>query len=133
MRGGPPCFPTLGGYRSSTLQLPTTQPCLEELLTQGRGEPEACADEVLRQPEGEGGARVLALHAEVEGGRHNAFLKTLLRALADEGAPVITLAELARRTLRTRESIPVVEATLTPLPGRGGRVFAPAALAGQRA
>lgn len=133
MRGGAPCFPRLDGYRSTTLQIPTTQMCLEELLTLGRADPADYADEVLRQPDGESGARVLALHAEVEGGRHNAFLKTVLRSLADEGAPVIPLEELARRTLRARESIPVVEATLAPLPGRGGRVFAPAALAGQRA
>jgi peptidoglycan/xylan/chitin deacetylase (PgdA/CDA1 family) len=133
MRGGPPCFPRLDGYRSTTLQIPTTQPCLEELLTLGRGPAAGCVDEVLRQPEGERGARVLALHAEVEGGRHNDFLQQLLRLLADEAADVITLEELAGRIRASGQPIPVVEATLARLPGRGGRVFVPAVLAGQHA
>ena len=29
IRGGPPGYPELDGYRSTTLQIPTTQPCLE--------------------------------------------------------------------------------------------------------
>jgi undecaprenyl phosphate-alpha-L-ara4FN deformylase len=133
MRGGAPCFPRLDGYRSTTLQIPTTQPCLEELLTLGRRQPVGCVDEVLRPPEGERGARVLALHAEVEGGRHNDFLKQLLRLLADEDAEVIALEELARRIRASGQPIPVVETTLARLPGRGGRVFAPAVRVGQRA
>lgn len=142
MRGGGPCFPVLGGYRSTTLQLPTTQPCLEELLTLGRRDLAACAAELLRARAEQSPAppappaRVLALHAEVEGGKHHAFLDRLLTLIADEGAPVITLEELAQRRLRQRASLPVVEATLASMPGRGGRVLTPAApavLAGQRA
>jgi len=128
MRGGPPCFPRLQGYRSTTLQVPTTQACLEELLTLGRRDADECAAQVLRRPDGDG-ARVLALHAEVEGGRHHDFLQTLLRSLATEAAPFVTLEELARRCLRARATIPVLEATLAPLPGRAGVVFAPAAAA----
>jgi len=127
MRGGGPCYPVLDGYRSTTLQLPTTQACLEELITQGRGDPSAWPAQVLRRAAGGPAARVIALHAEVEGGRHHAFLSALLAALAGEGADVVPLDELARRTLAAPATIPVVEAALTPLAGRAGRVFAPAA------
>ena len=132
MRGGPPCFPVLQGYRSTTLQVPTTQTCLEELLTLGRRDLEGCATEVLART-GSGEARVLALHAEVEGGRHHDFLESVLRSLATEAARLVPLEELARRALRSRATVPVLEATLAPLPGRAGVVFAPAAAAACRA
>ena len=128
MRGGPPCFPRLQGYRSTTLQIPTTQACLEELLTLGRGETDDCVARVLRRP-GDGVPRVLALHAEVEGGRHHDFLHTVLRSLMCEAARIVPLEELARRRLRERATIPVLETTLAPLPGRAGVVFTPAAAA----
>ena len=72
-RGGAPGFPELEGYASVTLQIPTTQPCLEELLTLGERDLEACARRVLEARE-EAPVRVIPLHAEVEGGHYAGFL-----------------------------------------------------------
>jgi len=126
LRGGRLGFPTLGGYASTTLQVPTTQPCLEELLAAGETDLARCADLVLAEPP-EGEARVLPLHAEVEGGVYAHFLETLLEGIRDSGAPVITLEELARDRLAAAEPPPRIDACIREIPGRSGEVFAPVA------
>lgn len=126
MRGGPPGFPELDGYRSTTLQIPTTQPCLEELLARGEHDLPACARAVAARPAEALPARVFPLHAEVEGGAFRGFLDLLLAELAAQGDEVVTLAELARRLLLRPAEIPVLPARLAPLAGRGGRVLQPA-------
>jgi undecaprenyl phosphate-alpha-L-ara4FN deformylase len=128
MRGGEPCFPVLDGYRSSTLQIPTTQPCLEELLARGQRDLPRCADAVCAPGE-PGLARVFPLHAEVEGGVYHAFLDLLLARLREQGDELVPLAELARRLLTRRAELPVAPVELAPLAGRGGVVLQPAALA----
>jgi undecaprenyl phosphate-alpha-L-ara4FN deformylase len=124
MRGGAPGFPVLDGYRSTTLQIPTTQPCLEELLTLGERDLSACLRRVLAAPQGVP-ARVLPLHAEVEGGAYAAFLEDLLAALQAEGAQVITLEELAGELLAAPAPPAVLESCLREIPGRSGGVLAP--------
>jgi undecaprenyl phosphate-alpha-L-ara4FN deformylase len=133
MRGGPPCFPELDGYRSTTLQIPTTQPCLEELLTRGARDPAACVDAVCAEPDEPRPARVFPLHAEVEGGVHAPFLRQLLARLREQGDAIVPLRELAQRLLRSPADVPIVPAQLRPLPGRGGRVLAPRAVAAAHA
>jgi peptidoglycan/xylan/chitin deacetylase (PgdA/CDA1 family) len=123
MRGGPPGLPELEGYTSTTLQIPSTQPCLEELL--GQGDLEACAARVLASP-AHAGVRVIPIHAEVEGGIYLPFLHLLLEAIAKEGAAVITLEELARELLADPVRPPRIPACLAPIQGRSGVVFAPA-------
>ena len=133
MRGGPPCFPELDGYRSTTLQIPTTQPCLEELLARGAREPPACLEAVCAMPDEPLPARVFPLHAEVEGGVHAPFLQQLLARLRQDGDEIVPLRELAQRLLRRPSDVPVVTAQLRPLPGRAGRVLAPRAVAAAHA
>ena len=130
MRGGPPCYPVLDGYRSTTLQIPTTQPCLEELLSRGQRDLPACARAVAVQPDEPLPARVFPLHAEVEGGVFRNFLDLLLAELAAQGDEVVTLAELARRLAARPAELAVVPARLAPLAGRGGRVLQRGAAAG---
>ena len=113
--------PELDGYRSTTLQLPTTQPCLEELLTLGRKDLDACAEEVLAAPP-EAPFAVIPLHAEVEGGIYAPFLEKLLRGIAARGARVQTLNERAAEILRAAEPPPVIQVRALPLSGRAGRV-----------
>ena len=124
MRGGRMGYPILEGYRSTTLQIPTTQPCLEELLTAGQTDLAKNVDLVLADPS-EAEARVMPLHAEVEGGVYAHFLDGLLGAIRASGAPVITLEELARERLAEPVRPPVVEAAVREIPGRSGVVFAP--------
>ena len=123
-RDAAPGYPELEGYRSTTIQVPTTQPCLEELLTQGERDLERCARRVLA-PRGIGPARVVPLHAEVEGGRFAAFLDRMLGAIREEGGEVLTLEELARAQLAGAPG--TLRAARRELPGRSGRVLAPAA------
>jgi undecaprenyl phosphate-alpha-L-ara4FN deformylase len=123
IRGAEFGYPELDGYRSTTLQLPTTQPCLEELLTLGRKDLDACADELLAAPP-EAPSAVIPLHAEVEGGVYGPFLEKLLRGIAARGARVQTLQELAAELLRAAEPPPVIHVAALPMPGRAGRVIA---------
>jgi peptidoglycan/xylan/chitin deacetylase (PgdA/CDA1 family) len=124
MRGGAPGYPELDGYRSTTLQIPTTQLCLEELLTLGERDLDTCAVRVLGSPE-DAEVRVLPLHAEVEGGIYHAFLDDLLARVRAEGAAVIALEDWAEELLARPEAPPVVPACLRELPGRASRVLAP--------
>ena len=122
IRGGEFGYPELDGYRSTTLQLPTTQPCLEELLTLGRKDLDACAEEVLAAPP-EAPFAVIPLHAEVEGGVYAPFLEKLLRGIAARGARVQTLKERAAEVLRAAEPPPLIQVGALPISGRAGRVI----------
>ncbi|MGE0711094.1 MAG: polysaccharide deacetylase family protein [Planctomycetota bacterium] len=128
-RGGAPGFPVLDGYASSTLQIPTTQPCLEELLTLGERDLERCLDQVLApgpelEPEQ---ALVLPLHAEVEGGVYADFCAKLLGRIAASGAPVLTLEQHAEALLGRDPAPPRVPARQLELAGRSGEVLTLAA------
>jgi len=124
-RGGTPGYAELEGYRSTTLQIPTTQPCLEELLTLGERDLESCAQRVL-EPRGNPPARVIPLHAEVEGGRWAGFLERVVRGIRNAGATVRTLEEIARDLLGADSPPLRFRAARRELPGRSGRVLAPA-------
>ena len=126
MRGGVPCFPLMDGYRSTTLQVPTSQPCLEELLTQGERDLARCVRLVL-DPPSPFGTRVLPLHAEVEGGVFAPFLRLLLEDLRASGTPTVLLEDVARAQLAAKPAPAQRPCALRPCPGRAGRVFMPAA------
>ena len=122
IRGGEFGYPELDGYRSTTLQLPTTQPCLEELLTLGRKDLDACAEEVLAaRPDAP--FAVIPLHAEVEGGIYEPFLEKLLRGIPARGARVRTLKEVAAEILRGTAPPPLIRVRARPISGRAGRVI----------
>lgn len=125
-RGGEPCFPVLDGYRSTTLQIPTTQPCLEELLTMGERDLELCAEKLLAIAPGTR-VPVLPLHAEVEGGVYRPFLDVLLRKMSERGLTTRTMREAADEILSAPTPPPVTTMRPTPLAGRAGFVIAPAA------
>jgi hypothetical protein len=125
MRGGAPGFPVLDGYRSTTLQFPTTQPCLEELLAIGQRDLDRCAGEVLSPVPGLDHA-VLPIHAEVEGGVFHGFFRTLLERMQALGVAVRTLEVAARAVLDGRRAIDPLPACAKEIPGRSGRVLTPA-------
>lgn len=128
VRGGPPGYPELGGYRSATLQIPTTQPCLEELLTLGHGDLAKCVEEVLA-PCGLA-TQVIPLHAEVEGGAYNSFLHMLLRRLCETGVSVQTMEAYATSLLSASAAPPRFRADLRSMLGRAGQVLQPVARPG---
>jgi hypothetical protein len=124
-RGGSPGYPELEGYLSTTLQIPTTQPCLEELLALGERDLESCARRVL-EPRVDATTRVIPIHAEVEGGRFAGFLERVVGAIRNAGATVRTLEEIARDLLGADPPPLRFRAVLRELPGRSGRVLAAA-------
>ena len=119
LRGGPPCRLRADGRVMRTPQIPTTGRCIEELLTSGlRGEEDLVsallADLVQADP------AVLAVHAEVEGGPFAGVLRRILVELAEKGARVCTLAEVAA-SLPDAE-LAVRDLAYVELPGRSGKV-----------
>lgn len=124
MRGGSPGYPELDGYRARTLQIPTTQPCLEELLSLGCTDRGAWIDRLLARPCDAGENLVLPLHAEVEGGPYLPVLEELLERLRDDGAEVERLDAYAARLLAAASPPTPRAAELRPWPGRAGQVFA---------
>jgi undecaprenyl phosphate-alpha-L-ara4FN deformylase len=121
-RGGPPCFVEYDGTCLRTLQIPTTQPCLEELLTLGRRDVESNVETVLTASSASP-YLVVPLHAEVEGGAQRSFLVALLERLHDRGLQVRPLRDLAKQALSAPERPPTLNAYLREIPGRTGRVL----------
>ncbi len=125
LRGGPPCFLMTDAGVSSPLQIPTTGPCLEELLTQGIKEEAAWVNAIAESAERTPWP-VIALHAEVEGGPYAAFLKKLLKTLRNRSFTMVTLGTMAEilkeHSEKSGEPLPVRRLSRTTLPGRAGWV-----------
>jgi len=118
-RGGFPFFPSVGGERFRTLQIPTTLPTLDELL----GRPDFPDDQLaahyfsLLQ---RNTINVLTIHAEIEGmAKYNWFREFLTRA-ASMRIQFVTMDAIAADLLRTPAAIPVCELVSGELDGRSG-------------
>jgi peptidoglycan/xylan/chitin deacetylase (PgdA/CDA1 family) len=125
LRGGPPCFLKSDIGVLSPLQIPTTGPCLEELLTLGVSREDAWISRITDAALASSWP-VIALHAEVEGGPYYGFLKTLLDTLKSSGftfVPLNVMAQILHKQDKTRQNfIPVRRLSRTSLPGRSGWV-----------
>jgi peptidoglycan/xylan/chitin deacetylase (PgdA/CDA1 family) len=117
LRGGPPCRPRSGERTFETLQIPTTGPCIEELLVTGVRDEDAMAATLLEKAAGPDLA-VMAVHAEVEGGPYLGFFERLLPRLRDGADTIRPLRDVAAEI----EDPPVRDLRFTELPGRSGRV-----------
>ena len=120
-RDGVSCFPVVGEQRLSTLQIPTTGPCLEELLTMGITAPEELVERLLA---GLRGKRypVLALHAEVEGGPFQSLFMELAAKLLKAHGECVRLMDFAKEILRKPQEVPLANLIQTRLDGRAGLV-----------
>jgi peptidoglycan/xylan/chitin deacetylase (PgdA/CDA1 family) len=125
MRGGRPGFPRLDGYQSTTVQLPTTQACLEELLGEGLRDLEQGAQRVLAPPPATD-ALIVPLHAEVEGGVYSDFLEVLLRHTREQGYVVRRMDEVAAELAARPDAPAPFPAVMRELAGRAGVSFQPA-------
>jgi len=119
LRGGVAGYAELDGYRSTTLQIPTTRPCLEELLTLGHRDLNDCARQVL-EPTAEKNTLVVPLHAEVEGGLYRPFLDILLGRIRETGLVVRTLQQQAQELLSRSAAPPTMPVSQRLIPGRSG-------------
>ena len=125
LRDGHPCFLTYDKDKLSPLQIPTTGPCLEELLTLGINREEQWISEIIGAVS-ESPWPVIALHAEVEGGPYTGFLKSLVSKLKSHGYTIIPLLTMAQTlhnlNAMSRQVIPIRRLARTTLPGRAGWV-----------
>lgn len=121
LREGPPCFPRYKGQEFHTLQIPTTGPCLEELLTVGIRNEADLARELLDSLR-KAAQPVLAVHAEVEGGTYRTFFDRLVSSLLKNHKEVLCMEDMARRILSETDSIPRRELMYISLPGRAGTI-----------
>lgn len=121
LREGPPCFLHHKGHGYRTLQIPTTGPCLEELLTLGIRDESGIAQGLL-EPLREATQPILAVHAEVEGGPYQTFFDKLVPRLLESYKEILCLENVARRILSVPDSIPRRGLTRISLPGRAGTI-----------
>ena len=119
-RLGPPFFPSAGGRRFATLEIPTTLPTLDETLAW-----EALPTEEAQRAYFRGavkGTEVHTIHTEVEGRSRRRLFEAILDSWREDGVQFTTLGELAGETLARREAVPVRQLVTTALPGRAGKV-----------
>ena len=90
-RGTVPFYPVINGQRFSTLQIPTTLPTADELLGRDGLTPDDLPDYYLKQLKP--GLNVLTVHTELEGGVIRNSFSRLLKLLAQNNIPCISLAE----------------------------------------
>lgn len=126
-RGTEPFFPAYDGHVTTTLEIPTTLPTLDELI--GRPEyPEAkIVDHLLSliQP---GSTHVFTLHAELEGMGQRDFFRRFLAAAQARGVNWTTMEAIAREQLANPATVPVCSIEQREIDGRSGLV----AVQGQR-
>ncbi len=121
LRQGPPCFIKTDGRILKTLQIPTTGPCIEELLAVGIRKGDQLLKCLATPLEGER-FPVLAVHAEVEGGPYRGLFRLLVANLLKVHRGFVTLEGLAERILAEPGHVPVRELAYIDLPGRAGKV-----------
>ena len=121
LREGSPCFLRIRGGTLSLLQIPTTGPCIEELLTQGIREEDKILKHLISS-QMKRSCPVMAVHAEVEGGHYAKLFNRLVSTLLSARHEIITLGDMAKSLLSDRQNIPAREFTMISLPGRAGMV-----------
>jgi len=130
LRGGPPCRLVSAAGAHVTPQIPTTGPCIEELLAEGVRAPEDLSRALL---DGIAPAdhAVFAVHAEVEGRAYVDFFDRLLPELRRGRDAVLRLEEVAARL--AAGDLPPRRLVAVRLPGRPGEVASSAPLGGDDA
>jgi peptidoglycan/xylan/chitin deacetylase (PgdA/CDA1 family) len=118
-RGANPYRPRAGTYLSSTPEIPTTLPTLDEMLGVAGRDVGELTEAYLGWIRGDR-LNVHTVHAEIEGGPCLAHLDALLERLRDR-LPVRTLGDVASRLPRL-EALPVAAVAPGRRPGRGGTV-----------
>ena len=120
-RGTTPFFPIFPDYRTTTLEIPTTLPTLDELLGRPEYPEQAIVPHylsLLRDTE----LNVLTIHAELEGMACRPFFRSLLAACRDAGVEFVSMERIARYLLEQPAVIPRLKQELRGIDGRSGLV-----------
>ncbi len=118
-RGTHPFFPRVDNVAYRTLQIPTTLPTLDELLGRLEFPQERIIDHYLSLLRSNT-PNVLTIHAELEGMKHIALFRALLRKILGRSVQIIRLDGLARDLLRNPSSIPTCDLVAGTIDGRSG-------------
>jgi len=109
-RGNSPFFPLFKGKKFSTIQIPTTTYCLEELINLNKN-----PDDILLELK-EDKLNVLPVHAEVEGGVYLNWFNKFLKKIIDKGYKFKMMSEIYYNL--EKEKIQTKEVRIAPFPGR---------------
>ena len=116
-RGRLPFYPRLNGRTFKTLQIPTNQPCLEELIG-----PDFVNNDNLVEYQisrlNIGIPNVITIHAEVEGGIYKEEFDQFLKKTISMGYEYISLNGIANYFCDS----PIRDIHYAPIPGRSGLV-----------
>ncbi|MGQ9499258.1 MAG: polysaccharide deacetylase family protein [Dissulfurimicrobium sp.] len=118
LREGEPARLSIGSRTFNTLQIPSTGPCIEELLTIGVRGDEDLFKAIMRQIY-RAKYPVLPIHAEVEGGQFSRLFIRLIQTLKAK-YNIVRLKDMAAMLLAS--TVPVRKFSLRELPGRAGMV-----------
>jgi peptidoglycan/xylan/chitin deacetylase (PgdA/CDA1 family) len=124
LREGEPARLLMDGRIFKTLQIPSTGPCIEELLTMGVRDDEGLFKAIMRQIY-RAKYPVLPIHAEVEGGPFSRLFIRLIQMLKAK-YNIVRLKDMAAMLLAG--TVPVREFSWRELPGRAGMVASSEAL-----
>jgi peptidoglycan/xylan/chitin deacetylase (PgdA/CDA1 family) len=118
-RGSQPFLPVIDGELIACIQIPTTLPTLDEVLSLDASlVPEQAVDRIFQLSRAIPGDHVFTLRAELEGIRFAGAFESLLERWRESGYELIPLAEL-HATLKA-ETLPRCSVEIGEVPGRHG-------------
>lgn len=116
-RGRSPYYPVVGEHRSSTIEIPTTLPTMDEIYgvdgADDRTIPSMWADALLPD-----GLNVLTIHTEMEGLSKLDVFDRFIELALDLGYEFVTLRQIYESAIDS----PSCEMKMGTLPGRAGRL-----------
>ncbi len=119
-RGREPFLPSVHGHVLRVPQVPTTLPTLDEALGDTHSEASAFFADVVAAAKGTAWP-MLTIHAELEGGPHDASFRRFLDLARSEGVSCVTLGELLDARLGAGP-LTAIALRHAPVPGRHGVV-----------
>lgn len=125
-RGQSPYFPQVGVRQLKTLEIPTTLPTWDEMLTWDDVTPESIGSKTLEALDRQR-TNVWTLHAEFEGMSYFETFRTFISRAKAAGAEWVFLPTWARELIQNRSAVPVHAIEQATRPGRAGTVTCQAA------
>lgn len=120
-RGEIPFYPKLNNKTFKTLQIPTTAPCIEEMVGLNGINQTNLVSHLVSSLDKDG-LNILPIHAEIEGMSYQEHFKEFIAQTISEGFHYTTLLEVAQTALKHKEKIPLQTIYYGEIRGRSGLV-----------
>jgi peptidoglycan/xylan/chitin deacetylase (PgdA/CDA1 family) len=120
-RLGAPFYPRLGETQFKTLQIPSSQPCIEELTGIDGVSDKNIVNRQIQNLK-DAAPNIFPVHAEVEGGIYRTQFDNFLRRTIDMGYNYLPL----RRIAESHRDAPALDVVYVILPGRSALTASPA-------